>query len=216
VCDVSLTSLQSLARATTPLLTYSVDGAVCFFKQIKRGFEGGTPLTVAKGLGVGTAKVFQKPALGIAKFLSETADATRNATQAWVPPEQRVVKRVPECNNVVSGLFHGTRRLGKGVLGGVWQLFFEPYRGAVKGGGRGFARGVGKGVTAVASKPIAGMLDFVCLTSQGTYRSTTWLFQRKWRKEPRGSGAAAVDCTDEEAEQVVRRYKEVVRERYAT
>jgi len=57
--------------------------------------------------------------------------------------------------------------VGNGIFEGVSGVFIEPVRHARKDGFVGFAKGVGKGLTGVVLKPVAGVIDLASKTTQG-------------------------------------------------
>lgn len=61
----------------------------------------------------------------------------------------------------------GLQSVGKGVVGGVSDLFSEPYRGARKSGASGFLRGALRGVVGMVVKPFYGIQDLASKTVQG-------------------------------------------------
>lgn len=61
----------------------------------------------------------------------------------------------------------GAKSLGSGVLEGVGGLFLQPVLGAESEGVEGFFKGVGKGITGLAVKPVTGVLDMFSRTFDG-------------------------------------------------
>lgn len=65
--------------------------------------------------------------------------------------------RPPEkVTNLASGLKIAGKEFGFGMYDGISGLVTQPYKGAVKEGGMGLIKGIGKGIGGIAFKPAAG------------------------------------------------------------
>ena len=62
---------------------------------------------------------------------------------------------------MVSGIAYGTKSMVENVVSAVAGVVLEPVRGAQKGGFRGGAVGLGKGILGLICKPVAGTIDLV-------------------------------------------------------
>lgn len=73
----------------------------------------------------------------------------------------------PNANpgNVVTGVGYGAGAMLIGVFDGVSGIVTQPYKGAKQNGVSGAAKGLGKGIIGLVSKPIAGTVDFVSCTA---------------------------------------------------
>ena len=74
---------------------------------------------------------------------------------------------VNEPSNLASGLAVGTKSMLKNVFSAVAGVVVEPVKGAKKGGIKGSALGVGKGLLGLICKPVKGSIDLVTQTTRG-------------------------------------------------
>ena len=65
------------------------------------------------------------------------------------------------------GLYLGLEALGDGIIEGVSGVFEQPVRGAMEDGAAGFARGVGRGLVGVVTKPITGLAGLASKATEG-------------------------------------------------
>ncbi|KAJ8060680.1 hypothetical protein OCU04_010985 [Sclerotinia nivalis] len=70
-----------------------------------------------------------------------------------------------------SGGLVGVKSFGYGIADGFTGFFTHPIKGAIKDGGKGFVKGVGKGTIGFLAKPASGVFGFVSYPALGLYRS---------------------------------------------
>lgn len=78
-------------------------------------------------------------------------------------------------DNVVDGVYEGTRFLGETVVHGIAGLIGNPYRGAKTGTISGVSKGVASGVTGFLTAPFVGALGFIAKTADGIGATTKYL-----------------------------------------
>ncbi|KAI9642619.1 hypothetical protein NHQ30_009424 [Ciborinia camelliae] len=70
-----------------------------------------------------------------------------------------------------SGGLVGVKSLGYGFADGVAGVFTQPIKGAMKEGGKGFVKGIGRGALGFITKPGSGMFGFVSYPALGLYKT---------------------------------------------
>ncbi|APA15868.1 hypothetical protein sscle_15g106380 [Sclerotinia sclerotiorum 1980 UF-70] len=70
-----------------------------------------------------------------------------------------------------SGGLVGMKSFGYGIADGFAGLFTQPVKGAMKDGGKGFVKGVGKGTVGFLTKPFSGIFGFVSYPALGLYKT---------------------------------------------
>ncbi|ESZ90226.1 glycosyltransferase family 1 protein [Sclerotinia borealis F-4128] len=70
-----------------------------------------------------------------------------------------------------SGGIVGAKSFGYGFVDGFAGLFTHPVKGAIKDGGKGFVKGIGKGTIGFLTKPASGVFGFVSYPALGLYKS---------------------------------------------
>ena len=91
--------------------------------------------------------------------IGEGARATPHILVGDKVPKDLNKRQVP--SNMVSGIAYGTKSMVENVVSAVAGVVLEPVRGAQKGGFRGGAVGLGKGILGLICKPVAGTIDLV-------------------------------------------------------
>ncbi|KAE8349545.1 hypothetical protein BDV28DRAFT_163518 [Aspergillus coremiiformis] len=81
------------------------------------------------------------------------------------------VRRIPKVLNVRSGFQAAGTELMEGFYFGITGLLTQPARGFQKSGGKGLAKGVGKGIGGVLLKPTAGIWGLVGFPLDGLHKS---------------------------------------------
>ena len=64
-------------------------------------------------------------------------------------------------SNVGTGLAFGTKAMLESIVSAVTGVVMEPVKGAKKGGFKGGAVGLGKGILGLIFKPVAGTIELV-------------------------------------------------------
>ncbi|KAM0314009.1 hypothetical protein ACHAO8_004963 [Botrytis cinerea] len=70
-----------------------------------------------------------------------------------------------------SGGIKGAKSMGYGIADGFTGFFTQPIEGAMKEGGKGFMKGLGKGTVGFLTKPASGIFGFVSYPALGLYKS---------------------------------------------
>ncbi|GAM24239.1 hypothetical protein SAMD00019534_074140, partial [Acytostelium subglobosum LB1] len=76
-----------------------------------------------------------------------------------------------EASHVGQGVLEGIIDLGTGIADGFTGVISDPLNGAKEGGVKGFFKGMGKGISGVALKPVKGSAEFMIKTAEG-FRNT--------------------------------------------
>jgi len=91
-------------------------------------------------------------------------------------------------SNVVSGVAYGTKSMLTKVFSAVAGVIVDPVQGARRGGVKGGARGFGKGMLGLVCKPVKGTIDLVTQTTRGVSNTPKTMYvamNRMIKKKPR-------------------------------
>ncbi|KLT46416.1 UDP-Glycosyltransferase/glycogen phosphorylase [Cutaneotrichosporon oleaginosum] len=109
------------------------------------------------------------------------------------------------------GLWEGSKGLVHGLMDGVTGLVTEPMDGYQRDGAGGAVAGFGRGLGNLYFRPMAAMLGFVVLPTQGAYRSIRAAMKKGGPLMPARraeSDSAAAALPDDEAGRLVVRFRD--------
>lgn len=89
---------------------------------------------------------------------------------------------------MASGLALGTKSMLTNMFSAVAGVIAEPVKGARQGGLKGGARGFGKGILGLVCKPVKGTIDLVTQTTRGIQNTPKTMyigFSRLVKKVPK-------------------------------
>lgn len=131
--------------------------------------EGHTPVVLAKDVGKGVGHSLKAIALLPSEMLNAVTLGFRNAPRLY---GDRTVRPPPQN---IKGFRQGVTIAGKeywfGIYDGVVGLVRIPYLDVHEDGMSGLPKGVARGLTGLAIKPIAGTLGLVNYTNRGCFAS---------------------------------------------
>ncbi|KAL2020724.1 hypothetical protein VTK56DRAFT_8024 [Thermocarpiscus australiensis] len=121
-------------------------------------------LDMAIGAGKGLARIVGAGAKFHTNVCLGLARGFRNAPKLYGDETVRPTEKV---TGVASGLKLAGKEFGLGLYDGISGLVTQPWKGAAKEGGRGFVKGVGKGIGGLMLKPAAAVWSLPAYTFQG-------------------------------------------------
>jgi len=128
-------------------------------------------IAAGKGVGriVGTGmKFYSNTCLGLARGF-------RNAPKLYNDDTVRPPEKV---TGLVSGMRIAGKEFGLGLYDGTSGLFTQPWKGAEKEGGKGFVKGVGKGIGGFFLKNAGAIFAIPAYTLQGLQAEVRGMFTR--------------------------------------
>ena len=144
------------------LLTNLGDGIVDLFYEPAKGLVK-SPKHFAKGLAKGIGLFAAKTVAGTVSSIGSVLSGVSNGIaklsmdEGWARHRRRQLRKRPR--HVGEGLSRAAQHAGRGIIEGVTGIFTQPYRGAVREGGIGFLKGLGRGLAGIVVKPVTGVLD---------------------------------------------------------
>jgi hypothetical protein len=144
-----------------------------------------SPQDFVVGLSKGTASLVKNSVYGTFNAASKLTGTISSGIAALSMDSDYINARNTRnrkevVTHVGTGLYYGTKQLGKGILEGFSGVITAPALGAYNNGLTGFVEGVGKGLIGVAIKPTAGILDLAAKTTAGITATAT-VFDKKPR-----------------------------------
>eukprot|EP01102_Stenamoeba_stenopodia_P019517 TRINITY_DN7393_c0_g1_i1.p1 TRINITY_DN7393_c0_g1~~TRINITY_DN7393_c0_g1_i1.p1 ORF type:complete len:919 (-),score=173.03 TRINITY_DN7393_c0_g1_i1:117-2720(-) len=157
----------------------------------------GSPISLFESLNVGWHDFFHEPAQGamissedfrkglakgtkslvnnsVSGMMNSTSKLTGTIGQGLTTlamdrdySSKHLERRLMKPKSGAEGFVAGAQDLAGGFASGLTGLISNPIKGAAEGGIGGFFKGVAKGITGAAVKPIVGTLDLVSKTSEG-------------------------------------------------
>ncbi|KAK4503548.1 hypothetical protein PRZ48_004463 [Zasmidium cellare] len=80
------------------------------------------------------------------------------------------VRQSEKVSDFKSGIMAATKEFGLGFYDGITGLVTQPMKGAMKEGGAGFVKGIGKGIGGLVLKPGAAIFGIPGYTMKGVYK----------------------------------------------
>ncbi|EIW72804.1 hypothetical protein TREMEDRAFT_25659 [Tremella mesenterica DSM 1558] len=137
------------------------------------------------GLGIarGATSFAKKTVFGISdsmtKFTGSIGKGLSAATlDAEYQSKRRMNKKRNKPKHALYGVAAGASAFADSVTSAFEGVASKPMEGAEKDGAAGFAKGVGKGVVGLFTKPVVGVMDFVSASTEGI-RNTTTVFDQQ-------------------------------------
>jgi len=144
-------------------------GVMDFFVEPLKGITM-SPKEFGRGLAKGTTSLFKSlfSVFGTTSKLTGTL-AKLGVAATFDHEYQKARQRMQQqkAKNVGEGFVLGFHDLGVGIYKGITGVVTAPIDGAIKEGGIGFLKGVGKGVAGVFIKPVVGVADFATRAAEG-------------------------------------------------
>ncbi|ORY03123.1 UDP-Glycosyltransferase/glycogen phosphorylase [Basidiobolus meristosporus CBS 931.73] len=207
--EVVLENLLSASVSAAWALCHGfVKGTTSVVSESSKGIQKaqGKPIDQATkeillGVGKGLAGTLGHTILG--KSLQSLGDGFRNTTALIDKSEP--VRPTPMVGGAVDGVAKGFKEFGRGVgegrysttpgprlaltsllITGFADFFTKPVKGAMKEGMPGLGKGFAAGSISFLTKPLAGCIDLVTLSSQGIYNSASGFIEQESRTNADG------------------------------
>ncbi|KDN37111.1 hypothetical protein RSAG8_10386, partial [Rhizoctonia solani AG-8 WAC10335] len=147
-------------------------------------------MKIFNDLGRGVSKLPTRPDKGMGQIVAAGTFGAQSTFQGFSEGMANLprlyggqMRDRKKVNGVGSGMVEGTKSLLYGAYDGINDLFMEPVRGYKANGILGAAAGVGKGTLSAATKPIAGVMQFISQPLEGTAKEVRSLFHKEVGKE---------------------------------
>jgi len=173
---------------------YKIIGSVDFL---------GNPVNFVSHLGSGVYDFFHEPLKGIVKsprdfgagVVTGTSSLVKNSVYSLFDTVSKLTSTVARVGSAITdddyvreraktqqykpkhvgeGLALGVRDFGVGIKEGLTGVVKAPIQGAKREGFVGLLKGIGRGVSGVAVKPIIGTVDLVTRTAEGIKNTTKY------------------------------------------
>ena len=155
-----------------------------FFYEPAKGIRT-SPQQFGEGLIKGTSSLFVNSLSGVFNTTSKITGSVGNVAallsmdQEYI--DQRKKDRHLEARHVTHGIIMGAKDFGNGLLQGVSGMFTNPIKGGQEEGAIGVLKGLGKGLTGMVVKPVAGTLDMTTRLQQGIKNTFTFTARKRVR-----------------------------------
>jgi len=136
------------------------------------------------GLGIarGATSFAKKTVYGVTDSMTKfTSSIGKGLSAATLDAEYQARRRSTQKRNkpkhALYGVTAGATAFADSVTSAFEGVASKPMEGAERGGAAGFAKGVGKGVVGLFTKPAVGVMDFLSASTEGI-RNTTTVFDQ--------------------------------------
>lgn len=151
------------------------DGMSDFFMEPAQGLLK-SPSEFGLGVVKGSSSLLLNSVEGVFGSVANVTSAVADFGAVLSMDETYLVKRTRRTtslgpSHLGHGLSQGARSVAIGVTEGVQGVFLDPFKGARKNGGKGFLKGVAKGLVGLVVKPSVGVIDGVSQTIKGMRNS---------------------------------------------
>ncbi|KHJ44017.1 hypothetical protein D918_05710 [Trichuris suis] len=145
-----------------------------FYEPIQGAIEG--PEEFAEGLVVGVRSLFGHALGGTAGAVSRITGTLGKGIAALTMDADYQKRRQEMMNkrptDLTSGIARGGTGAIMGVVDGVTGVFVKPIEGAREEGAIGFAKGLGKGLIGMVTRPVSGVVDFASSSLEAVKKAT--------------------------------------------
>ncbi|CDW52391.1 Vacuolar protein sorting associated protein 13A [Trichuris trichiura] len=145
-----------------------------FYEPIQGAIEG--PEEFAEGLVVGVRSLFGHALGGTAGAVSRITGTLGKGIAALTMDADYQKRRQEMMNkrpaDLTSGIARGGTGAIMGVVDGVTGVFVKPIEGAREEGAIGFAKGLGKGLIGMVTRPVSGVVDFASSSLEAVKKYT--------------------------------------------
>ena len=136
------------------------------------------PQELGIGMAKGASSFVKKSVFGFSDSMAKfTGSISKGLTAATMDKEFQDQRRMSKNRNrpkhALYGVTSGGNAFATSVASGIGGLARHPLEGAEKEGAFGFAKGVGKGVLGVFTKPAIGAFDLASNVAEGVRNTTT-------------------------------------------